>query len=341
MPDYVITTRAISGSNFSDEPGEAVFLKIPDQAANTAPGQKIPRHDWVREVVGIAGKTKDATGVSRGDVVVFIHGYNNSTEVVLQRHRVLKRDLPKFAYHGAVVSFDWPSSDIALAYLEDREKAKRTALYLVKDGIELFARMQNRQDCEVNVHLLAHSTGAYVVREAFDDADDRRAIAAVNWTTSQIAFIGADLSADSLSGANSSTESLYRHCLRLTNYSNPFDDVLQLSNAKRIGLAPRAGRVGLPGDAPAKAANIDCGEYYQKMIQNRPPGTIIGEPSHSWYIGDPVFTEDLAHTLNGNLDRRAINTRQPLATGQFKLVSPQTFVASAASVPIPVQPARA
>ena len=89
MPDYVITTRAIAAENFIDEPGEAVFLKVPDQAANTAPSQRIARDDWVREVVGIAGETKDATGVTRGDVLVFVHGYNNSTEIVLQRHRIL------------------------------------------------------------------------------------------------------------------------------------------------------------------------------------------------------------------------------------------------------------
>lgn len=36
----------------------------------------------------------------------------------------------------------------------------------------------------MHVHVLAYSMGAFVVREAFDDADDRRRIAAVNWTVS-------------------------------------------------------------------------------------------------------------------------------------------------------------
>jgi hypothetical protein len=85
-----------------------------------------------------------------------------------------------------------------------------------------------------------------VTREAFDDADDRRAVARVNWTTSQLVFIAGDVSSDSLSAGNPTTESLYRHCIRLTNYSNPNDEALQIANVKRVGVAPRAGRVGLP-----------------------------------------------------------------------------------------------
>lgn len=338
MPDYVITARAAQGSAFSDDPGPTCFLQVPDGAHTIVPSNAISRDEWVRNVIAKAGRKLDETGVTRGDVLVFIHGYDNEPPIVLERHRRLQADLPKYGYSGAVVSFDWPAKQVALAYLEDREKAKLTALRLVKDCIELFARMQSGGDCDINVHLLAHSTGAYVVREAFDDADDRRTIAAVNWTASQIAFIGADLSAASMSAGNPETKSIYRHCIRLTNYASPFDKVLQLSNVKRAGFAPRVGRVGLPPDAPMQAVNIDCGEYYQAMIQIRPKEDIIGYPSHSWHIGDPVFTEDLAHTLNGDLDRSAIRTRLGLPSGQFKLVKPQALVATAASTPVPVTP---
>ena len=336
-PDYVITARAVAGGAFGDDVGPTTFLQVPATAANTAPADGIPRNDWVRKVIAEAGRKRDATGVVRGDVLTFIHGSDTTPPIMLQRHRRLKTDLRQHGYAGAVVSFDWPAGNVALAYLEDREKAKLTAFQLVGNCIELFARMQGAADCDINVHLLAHSTGAYVVREAFDDADDRQAIAAVNWTASQIVLISADISAASMSGGNPASESIYRHCLRLTNYSNPFDEVLQLSNVKRVGLAPRVGRVGLPADSPQKAVNVDCGEYYQTMIKTRPPNTIIGYPSHSWQIGDPVFTEDLAQTLNGDLDRSAISTRQALPNGQFKLVDPQALVATAASTPIPMR----
>jgi hypothetical protein len=84
--------------------------------------------------------------------------------------------------------------------------------------------------------------------------------------------------------------------------------------------------------------NVDCSDYYQIMIKQRNPATIIGTPSHSWQIGDPVFTEDLACTLKGDLDRRAIRTRKQLPSGQLKLVQPQDLVASAGVTPIQVAP---
>ncbi len=257
-------------------------------------------------------------------MLVFIHGYNNTIPDILARHQILKQDLPAHGFDGALVSFDWPCDDVALAYLADRQRAKETAFQLVKDCIVLLAQRQSEGGCDVNVHLLAHSTGAYVVREAFDDADDRNAIAAANWTVSQLALIAGDISSGSMALGNASSELIYRHCIRLTNYSNPYDEVLQLSNVKRVGVAPRVGRVGLPTEMPPTAVNVDCGEHYQTISQLPAPPTMTGVRSHSWYFGDALFTEDLAQTLNGNLDRGVITTRSLLSPGRYKLVPAPT-----------------
>jgi esterase/lipase superfamily enzyme len=110
-----------------------------------------------------------------------------------------------------------------------------------------------KSGCRINLQLLAHSTGAFIIREAFDDADDRDRIARTNWSVSQIAFVAADISSSSMTATDSHASSLYRHCVRLTNYYNPYDSVLKLSKVKRIGVSPRAGRVGLPAVIPSKA----------------------------------------------------------------------------------------
>jgi esterase/lipase superfamily enzyme len=225
-------------------------------------------------------------------------------------------------FFGTVVSFDWPSYDTALAYVPDREKAKLTAFALVRDGIWRLARMQSQLDCDINMHVLAHSIGAFVVREAFDDADDRNAISTINWTVSQIALISGDISGSSMAAGDVGAESVYRHCVRLTNYSNGHDEVLQLSNVKRVGSAPRVGRVGLPDAAPASAVNVDCSRYYETAVAPHAGGLAGAGASHSWQFGDPVFTADLASTLNGNLDRGAIATRDPLAVNRFVLKPP-------------------
>ena len=55
-----------------------------------------------------------------GDIVFYVHGYNNSQETVIERQRKLQRGLERNGFDGVVVSFDWPSADYVLNYLEVR-----------------------------------------------------------------------------------------------------------------------------------------------------------------------------------------------------------------------------
>ena len=324
MPtDFVICTRAAKGKSFQAEPGETLFLKVPN-GDQPNPEQALKPDPWVRELYKQAvWGTDSRTGAKRGDILVFIHGYNNGQDVVMRRLRRLKSDLSEAGYKGAVVAFDWPSENMALNYLEDRHDAKATALQLVNDCIKLFAEKQT-PDCCINVHLLGHSTGAYLIREAFDDADDTELKNAA-WTVSQLALIGGDISSASLSADNATSESLYRHCIRLTNYSNRRDSVLKLSNVKRLGMAARVGRVGLPADHPNKAMDVDCTEYFAKLdsddlVKNADQREAIGSFDHSWHIGNQVFAKDLFETLRGDLDRTAIPTRELTGDETLKLV---------------------
>ena len=312
MADFIVSTRNVRSGDFGAEPGPTRFLKVPGNR-RPKPEHAIARKRWVDEVMAAGHTYQDPhTGEDCGDIVVFVHGYNTSPAGVARRHRQLRKDLRGAGYRGALVSFDWPSDDRAINYLEDRSDAKLTALRLVDDCITLFAATQFR-GCRINVHVLAHSMGSYVLREAFDDADDRPAIAAKNWTVSQICLVGADVSKDSMSQFDSRSRSLYRHCTRLTNYQNPYDRVLKLSNVKRAGVAPRAGRRGLPGDRPDKAVNVNCGKHFKANYGSDDNG-------HSWYFEDPVFLEDLVATLAGDIDRDVIAKRRQDGRGRLHLV---------------------
>lgn len=314
--DFVIVTRNVSKGKFGNEPGPTKYLFVPDEAF-PEPSQAVSRTDWIKSVLEDSKSGQDPdTDEPIGDILFYVHGYRNSQETVIRRHRLLSSDLKEAGYGGTVVSFDWPSGQLAIAYLEDRSDAKATAIRLVQDGIAPFARMQ-RQDCQINVHLLGHSMGSFVIREAFDDADDRRSLAAKSWTVSQTVFIGADISAASLSEGDSKSSSLFRRTVRLTNYSSRFDSALKLSNVKRIGVAPRVGRVGLPSDAPSKAIDVDCSKFWQTLDED--DETSIGSFAHSWHIGNKTFAKDLLTTLQGDLDRSAFPTRAALDVNRFEL----------------------
>ena len=147
--------------NFQQMSGVSSFLVVPD-GVDPLPAHAITATNWYT-AVRQAALWENATGEERGDILFIVHGYNMSEAEVMQRHRRLEADLRKEGFRGVVVSFDWPSDNKALSYLPDRHRAKLTAFQLVSDGIAYLSAKQT-PDCTTNIHILGHSTGAYVVR---------------------------------------------------------------------------------------------------------------------------------------------------------------------------------
>lgn len=182
MNDYVMCVRAVRGGQFVADVGPTKFLAVPPQNQIPSPSHAISAAAWYKAVRDNAEWT-NANGKPRGDILFIVHGYNINGAEVIQRHRRLRDDLAALGFKGIVVSFDWPSDDKALAYLPDRHNAKTTAFKLVSDGISYLSQQQ-APTCTINIHVLGHSTGAYVIREAFDDADDAGGLANMAWSVS-------------------------------------------------------------------------------------------------------------------------------------------------------------
>lgn len=304
--DFIVCCRSTKGADFADEVGTVRHLAVPENAGLHRPVHQLGLKAWLAQVTVVAETARNpVSGNPEGDVLFFVHGYNMNVQDVLRRHRLLCKGLEVQGYKGAVVSFDWPSGNQAAAYLLDREKADRSAYKLVAGAIEPFVRYNDPVRCDISVHVLAHSMGAYVVREAFDKADDAAVPSAKNWSIAQMMLCAADVSSDSL-GASDSSRSLYLHAVRLTNYFNRHDAVLSVSGAKRIGISPRAGRIGLPETAPSKAVDIDCSDYYDA---HRDTFDNVDYKDHSFYFGDRIFLRDLHETIKGDRDRLAFDTR--------------------------------
>ena len=312
---------------FGTEPGPTRYLEVPDGKTPHPEKHRINQTDWLKKVLAhaIEGHHKEdkksaVGGYAYGDILIFVHGYNNSMADVMKRHDLLQKRLVAKGYKGTIVSFDWPSAEQTLNYIEDRQDAKQTASRLVTDGIAVLARNQLAQDrnkCDIDVHLLGHSTGAYVIREAFYEAAQHRSISRVNWQVSQVALIGGDIARKSMSRSDAKSQSLFRHAARITNYQNPFDAALKLSNVKRFGAVPRVGRVGLPDDPPDNVVNVNVGKHWQGLDEEDSDAS--GTWSHSWHFDDEVFAEDLVYTIEGDIDRHMIPTRA-VKNGELVLV---------------------
>ena len=138
-----------------------------------------------------------------------------------------------------------------------------------------------------------------------------------DWKVSQVALIGGDIASATLDADDSVSQPLFQRMLRLTNYSNRFDKVLKVSNAKRLGLRPRVGRVGISDEAHRKCINVNCSAYFENLNPKDQP--VFGTFCHSWHIGNRVFARDLALTLHGGIDRQGIPTRRRGADGELEL----------------------
>lgn len=312
MPhDFFVSVRRVRNGRYVNQVGPRTqFLKVPAAATEPEPDHKIGLRDWITEVESAAAP--DGEG-GRGDILCFIHGFNVSPAANLARHRDIRNGLAAQGFRGALVSFNWPSAGTPLAYLPDRHMVQLSAYRLVQDLLRQLARRQ-RPDCEIDVHVLAHSMGAYLVRQAFYDGE-RTELPSQSWMISQMILVGADVSARSLSREDPRSTALYRHVNRLTNYATPQDSVLSKSNAKRVGVSRRAGRIGLPDDHPETAANIDCRDHFAETYLAH-AGLTTG---HNWYFNDMLFYRDLFLTIEGDLDRHSFPTRKPLAAGGLSL----------------------
>ncbi len=313
MANYWISARAVSGNAFSSDIdlGRTRYLRTAQDGVPT-PNDDIKLSQWLKEVIGSFPPRSPRPGepaVPSGDIVFLVHGYNNGVGDVENARRSLQQGLVANGFPCLVIPFDWPSGQATIAYLEDLDHARLTAIRLVNAGIKLLIKAM-AQDCNIQIHVAGHSMGAFIIREAFDHADDGQTTS-TNWTVNQLVLFAGDVDAVSFSASDPETESTYRHSYRLTNYFSGHDEVLQISNVKRIGLEPRVGRVGLPEDAPVKGVNVDCSNYFERTYGAQAGTAAFLSLTHSWYSSDPVFLKDLAITLKGAIDRLKIPTRGP------------------------------
>ncbi len=307
MPStYLMSARKRQGNGFTAEPGPMQFIKVARGATTYTAADVIPAKIWAAEVQGLADGAENPNSISpAGDVLVFVHGFNNDIAAVIARTDDLRNTLRRQGWHSEVVAFDWPSGNNVLNYVEDRMDASEVASALVNSGVKLLMAGQ-KANCVTNVHLLGHSTGAYVILEAFAQAQKNGDFFQGAWRIGQVALIAGDISVDSLRATAAWSQPMFSRINRLTNYSNGYDAVLAVSNAKRLGVSPRVGRKGLPADADAKAVNVDCTAHFATL---RPgPGADVGF-THSWHFQDARFGLDLALTLEGAIDRAAIPSR--------------------------------
>jgi hypothetical protein len=307
MPEFMITTRR------ADDPravGPARYLTFDDAAGRERDfGTEAVESGWLARLMAQfpTDSFNPAGNPMRvGDILFLVHGFNVDHASARAFHMKCAAGLAAAGWTGQLISYDWPSDGLVFAYLPDRANARAAASALVTSGIRVLEAAQ-QADCTINVHVLAHSMGGFVVQQAFTWAYQD---VPADWKIGQLMFAAADVDHMVFAAGHVSAQMFDRHAGRLTAYCNSYDKALAVSNAKRLDLEPRMGRVGLPDDAPSMMCEVDCTAFFHAAYPDL-GAQLSPDTSHCFYFDQPEFWQDVTLTLAGGIDRSVFPTREP------------------------------
>lgn len=172
---FVATNRVFLDGRFQDERQEDLsytqfVVSVPPERETGAvePGRvrrggPNPRTDFVatagyhlgNPTVFRTALRAEAERAGTREVMVFIHGFNNTLGTGLYRTAQIRRD---YQIPGVAVHYAWPSAGHPLGYAYDRDSA-----LFARDGLEALLTEIARAD--LDIVLMAHSLGTGVVME--------------------------------------------------------------------------------------------------------------------------------------------------------------------------------
>ncbi len=109
----------------------------------------------------LAAHVSGRVGVNR-DILVFVHGFNNSFEEVRMRAAQIAADS---RFGGVPILFTWPSKNELFGYVSDKDSAMAS-----RDALEALLEEVAATPGVGEVHILAHSMGAWLAMEALRQA---------------------------------------------------------------------------------------------------------------------------------------------------------------------------
>ena len=174
----------------------------------------------------------------RGDIFVFVHGYNVSFEDALRRTGQLVFDLQ---FKGAAIAYSWPSEERVQDYLVAEGTVNWAKRHLAMFLQELATTANGRI-----IHVVAHSLGTRVLARALDQLATSGAKDPI---VQDVVMAAADIDADEFRQVSGNLKSATEG---LTLYVSPDDQALKLSRKMA-----RYARVGEGGSRMMMLSGID------------------------------------------------------------------------------------
>lgn len=243
------------------------------------------------------------------DTLTFIHGFNVSFNDAIEAGARLARNVrvvdaeTREARPVNVVVFSWPSDGEAvpwMSYYSDREDARASGPALARAYLKLLeflSSLQSKDRCERSIHLLAHSMGAYVLRQGLQAilAKDSKSLTRL---FNQILLAAPDEDDDTFE-TEAKLKLLPRIGRQVTVYFNPSDRALVVSD-KTKGNPDRLGSDGprLVDMLPKKVVLVDCRNVAVDAD---------ALAHHGYFARSPAMAADIGAVLSGADPERMAN----------------------------------
>jgi esterase/lipase superfamily enzyme len=256
------------------------------------------------------------------DTLVFIHGFNVSFNGALEAGARLARDVRIRAAATDpgrpvnVVVFSWPSDGAAvplMSYYSDREDARASGPALARAFLKLrefLLKIRVEDRCERSIHLLAHSMGAYVLRQGLQ-ATLAKVPDSLTRVFDQILLAAPDEDDDTFE-RDDKLKPLPRIGRQVTVYFNPADRALTISDKTKAN----PDRLGSDGPRmvdllPKKVVLVDC-----RNVARHADPTV----QHSYFAHSRAMAFDIGAVLAG-IEAEAIGNRDyVLALRAWRLI---------------------
>lgn len=223
------------------------------------------------------------------DIIVFVHGYNNSFTDSIRRGATIQEDI---AGDAILISYTWPSDGELLSYGYD-ESSTDTA----DQNFKLFLNMLTTEIGSARISVVAHSMGSRLLTKYLAGLGER-AVQPSEVKFKNIVFAAADISTQFFKQKEENPPNpalpLSAYAERITLYSSKYDRALGLSQKlhrdKRLGLADQAS-IYLEADIVSiDASQIDPASGYLRFSF---------ATRHSYVFDKSVGVQDLTLLLAG------------------------------------------
>ncbi len=260
-------------------------LALPDETSGT-----IDTIDKVSPGDFAAGVLDELVNAQK-DLLVFIHGFDNSFEDAIKRSAFNREWLADGGAQMVVLSFTWPSAGALFAapphmapdaYLADQTQAGRSGFHLAY-FLDAVARLRAgflAANPQGRIVLLAHSMGNYALQAAIQSwfADGRPA----NIVFDEALLAAADEIDDSFERPNGGRLSeLPKLASRITIYHSLRDIAMYLSStvnlSRRLGYDGPARKHDVSIYPPGKFRIVNCTDVEDYDLFNPP------DASHQYY----------------------------------------------------------